>query len=127
MTEVFDRYGSLVVVRATISGPRSTSVVALAVDTAAARSVIDPDILASIGYDITSPIRSVPIISATNRAVWPLFTLARIEVLSRTRARFMIAGVALPDGVTVDGLLGIDFMRGLDLAISFRRGQISLE
>jgi predicted aspartyl protease len=38
----------------------------------------------------------------------------------------LVSGHTLPRNIPIDGLLGLDFLRGLELNINFRTGQITL-
>jgi hypothetical protein len=46
----FDPHGALIVVDATIRGPHDIKIVRMAIDTASAATVIDPDVLDAVGY-----------------------------------------------------------------------------
>lgn len=43
-----------------------------------------------------------------------------------TRQEFEVVGMTLPPSASVDGLLGLDFLRDPCLTIDFRRGKIEL-
>lgn len=52
--------------------------------------------------------------------------LQKISALGLQRPGFPVPGHTLPPSAGVDGLLGLDFFRGLNLAIDFRTGRLSL-
>jgi hypothetical protein len=56
----------------------------------------------------------------------PLLAIDRIEVLGQQRTSFPVAAHTLPPSASIDGLLGLDFLRGGELTIDFRAGQITL-
>jgi len=52
--------------------------------------------------------------------------LERIVALGQTKSRFAVLGHTLPPSTGVDGLLGLDFLRGQVVRIDFRKGEVSL-
>src|SRR5436190_2251748 len=53
----------------------------------------------------------------------PLIRLSALTALDRVRTEFVVAARDFPLGVEVDGLLGLDFFRGLVLTLDFARGR----
>jgi hypothetical protein len=51
----------------------------------------------------------------------------RIIALGQERPNFPVLAYTLPAEIGVDGMLGLDFVRGLKLTLDFREGQLSLE
>ena len=49
-----------------------------------------------------------------------------IRALGQERTNFPLLGHTLPPSASIDGLLGLDFLRGQVLNIDFRQGTISL-
>ena len=58
--------------------------------------------------------------------VVPRIKLSKIAVLGVERTDFLVLCHALPPGLGVDGLLGLDFLRGRSLSIDFRNGTVTL-
>jgi len=58
--------------------------------------------------------------------VVPVVVLTRLSVLGQSRYDFPVLAHTLPAGSAVDGLLGLDFLRGHALTVDFRTGQITL-
>jgi hypothetical protein len=56
----------------------------------------------------------------------PRIAVDRIEALNQDRINLAVTAHTLPPTATIDGLLGLDFPRGHELNIDFRRGQITL-
>ena len=56
-----------------------------------------------------------------------VFTLDSLEVLGMTKPRFEVIAHALPVSTGVDGVLGLDFVRGHLLTIDLIQGWVSLE
>ena len=127
MTEHFDRHRGLISVETRLVGPSGHVSANLALDSGAVYTMVRPQLLQLIGYHPDSYSRRVRIISATGQTLAPQFMLARMIALGQKRQRFALLGHALPAAAGYDGVLGLGFVRGLDLTISFRRGEISLE
>jgi hypothetical protein len=56
----------------------------------------------------------------------PVLEVARLDCLGHSHANFSILARPLPPTAPMDGLLGLDFFRGLELTIDFRAGRIDL-
>jgi hypothetical protein len=56
----------------------------------------------------------------------PQIVLNKIEALGRSLENFPILCHTLPPSATVDGLLGLDFFRGLRLIVDLKAGIITL-
>lgn len=56
----------------------------------------------------------------------PRVELQRLTVLGQERYGLRVLGHTLPPSSGVDGLLGLDFFRGLLLTVDFRAGRLSL-
>ncbi len=52
--------------------------------------------------------------------------MSRIKALGQERTNFSVLGHTLPPSASIDGLLGLDFMRGQVLNIDFAKGRVSL-
>ncbi len=56
----------------------------------------------------------------------PRLMVTRLTALGRHAVGLRVIAHTLPAGTGVDGLLGLDFFRGLVLTIDFRAGQLTL-
>lgn len=57
----------------------------------------------------------------------PRITLRQIAALEQQRTDFSVLGHTLPPSAGVDGLLGLDYVRGLRLTVDLRSGLALLE
>ena len=57
----------------------------------------------------------------------PRFEVSRIAALGQVRTDFPVLAHTLPPSATIDGLLGLDFLRGQVLQIDFVQGIITLK
>jgi predicted aspartyl protease len=126
MSVAFDSTRPLIVVPATLSGPTSETVVKMAVDTGATKTVIRTAILASLGYDPATATEHVRAATASAIEVIPKIRVARFDALGHSRSGFEVLGHALPPSSQVDGLLGLDFLRLRKLTIDFENGLLTL-
>jgi predicted aspartyl protease len=126
MTFPFDAAEGLIIVSVDIHGPAGQVSAQLALDTGATASLIRTATLVFIGYDPAAAPDRVLVTTGSGVEYVPRLALDRIEALGQMRASFPVIAHTLPPSATVDGLLGLDFLRGQQLSIDFRRGEITL-
>jgi len=51
----------------------------------------------------------------------------RLQALGKQRQHFPVLCHTLPPSATVDGLLGLDYFRGLRLVVDFRTDSVNLD
>ena len=98
----------------------------VALDTGATSTVVNVGFLPAIGYDTALISDRIQLTTGSGVEYAPRIVIQRILALGRERLSFPVFGHTLPPSVSVDGLLGLDFLRGLDLSIDFRTGQLRL-
>ena len=126
MIDRFDPYIGLIVVRATIEGPDGQWSVRLALDTGATVTTIQTAVLVAIGYDPAASVDRLSMTTGSGVEYVARLPIRRIEALGRERADFPVVAHTLPPSATVDGLLGLDYMRGHVLTVDFPRGVVTL-
>jgi hypothetical protein len=120
----FDLVGDLIGVDAIIFGPTGRAVVKLILDTAAVMTTIVPSVVESIGYS-----RALRVGLSVTR------TAAAEEHGYIVRSEISALGFTMPDhrivvadlGYGIDGLLGINFLRHLNVEIRFAERRILVE
>lgn len=122
----FDPQQGLIIVNAELSGPSGSAVLRLALDSGATGTVVNVGMLVAIGYDPALIPHRVQITTGSGIEFVPRVILDRINALGHERSGFPVLGHTLPPSAGVDGLLGLDFFRGLSLTIDFRVGQLTL-
>ena len=125
-THGFSPKSGPILVDAEITGPLGSVVLKLVLDTGATASLIHLATLHSLGFDPEQSARRIPMITGSTTEVVPLVVLTRFSALGQHRFGFPVIAHALPPASAVDGLLGLDFLRGHTLSIDFRAGQITL-
>jgi len=122
----FDPTGGLVVVQAEIFGPSGSIILRLALDTGATGTMINVAPLTAAGYDASLAPERIQVTTGSGVEFAPRIVAARIRALGQERSDFPVLAHTLPPSASVDGLLGLDFLRGQVVHIDFRRGSISL-
>lgn len=127
MSEAFDAAQGLVIVRATVWGVRGSRVTRLALDTGASATLLNPLVLAALGYDLRTPLRQTQMTTGSGVSTVAWHVVSQFEALGQSRTDFAVIAHSLPPSAGVDGLLGLDFMRGLELTVDFRNGSVTLQ
>ena len=122
----FDPQQGLIIVGAELWGPTGSAVLRLALDTGATSTVISVALLVAVGYDPALVSERVQITTGSGVEFAARVTLDKIVTLGQERMDFPVLGHTLPPSTGVDGLLGLDFLRGQQLTVNFRNGQVTL-
>jgi hypothetical protein len=83
--------------------------------------------LVAIGCDPSLSPQRVQATTGSGIEFVPRVLLNRLVALGAAHSNFPVLCHTLPPSSTVDGLLGIDFLRGRRLIMDFREGFLSLE
>lgn len=126
MSFPFDPEYRLVIVLAELEGPSGNAVLRLALDTGATRTLVNVGMLVSIGYDPALATDRLQVTTGSGVEFLPHISVSKIIALGQERTSFSVLCHTLPTSAGIDGLLGLDFFRGLTLNIDFRDGQLRL-
>jgi len=122
----FNPHQGLVIVPAELTGPAGSAVLRLALDTGATATVIGVAMLVVVGYDpAIVPARSQITTGSGVEFAARIETMA-LKALGQEWRPFPVLAHTLPPSAGVDGLLGLDFLRGKIITVDFRKGLISL-
>lgn len=127
MSPVFDPHEGLTIVHAEIVGISGTAILRLALDTGATTTLINSGMLVSIGYDPALSSDRVQITTGSGVEFVPRLIVKRLIALGSEQTDFSVLCHTLPPSAGVDGLLGLDFLRGNMLRVDFKEGAITLE
>jgi predicted aspartyl protease len=122
----FNPTSGLVVIHSRLVGPRSTLIARLALDTGATGSMINWDIAVLLGYDPAVVRDRVQVTTGSGVEFAPRSLLQSVEAIATVRHDFPVLCHTLAPSATVDGLLGLDFLRGAKLTVDFHNGTIEL-
>ncbi len=123
----FDAQRGLIVVPTRISGPTGDVVARLALDTGATRTLINWDLLVFIGYDPAAVGARVQVTTGSGVEFVPQVSVRELEALGNRRLDFCVLCHTLPPSATVDGVIGLDFMRDRRLVVDLRTGDVTLD
>lgn len=126
MSEVFNPLQGPVAISVQIDGPNGPLTCIVAVDTGATRTLLNATFLTQAGYNLVGLPLLHQVVTASGIVSVPEVHLLQIIALGKKRPHFPVMAHNLPAGTNVDGVLGLDFMRGHELRINFRLGLIDL-
>lgn len=127
MTQQFDPRRNQIILNATLIGPADTVNIRLLLDTGAAFTLILPKVLKRAGYSISTPRAHIRIASLTSVTNVPLYIIDGLSVFGHRAGRLAVLGHTLPVAAHVDGLLGVNFLRGHRLLLDFRDGVVRFD
>ena len=119
-------YG-LVYVRVEISRDDREAILNLALDTGASATLVSAKKLAEVGYELDKPEDEIYITTGSGLIFVPKITIEKLTALGKTKDDFQIIAHDFPPTSTVDGVLGLDFLRGNVLTVDFVKGEIELK
>lgn len=126
MSIPFDPQQGLIIVRAELWGPTGSAVLRLALDTGATWTIVNVGMLVAIGCDPALVPDRIQVTTASGVEFVPRVTLERIVALGKQQTGFPVLAHTLPPSAGVDGLLGLDFLRGQSVTIDLRNGRVTL-
>ena len=98
----------------------------LAVDTGATGTMINVAPLATVGYDPSLVSDRIQVTTGSGIEFAPRVPVIRIRAMGHERRHFRVLAHTLPPSASIDGLLGLDYMRGRVLNVDFPRAIVSL-
>lgn len=126
MSVPFDPRRGLILVTVRIWGPAGDRIADLALDTGATVTMISASLLADAGYDPAASTDRVLMTTASGVEYVARLPVDRIRALEQERQAFPVVSHILPPSARIDGVLGLDFLRGQRLTVDFRVGEITL-
>ncbi len=122
----FDPQAFLIPIEVVIRGKENQTASLLALDTGATYTLI-PSKTAKYLNLMTDSRRRVEISTATQRESCPLVIVPKISFLNIEVENVACLVKDLPDRERVEGLLGLSFLRGLEVRINFRKGILEMD
>ncbi len=122
----FDPTQGLIVIPTRLYGFHTDALVRFALNTGATSSMINWDVAVLLGYDPASSKERIQVTTGSGVEFAPRINIKKVEALGKSLENFPILCHTLPPSATVDGLLGLDFFRGVQLVIDLKTGIITL-
>lgn len=126
MSFPFNPASGLIVVSAEVVGPTGKVVTRLALDTGATKTLINGALLLAVGHDPALAQQRAQVTTGSGVEYVPCVVVDRLRSLGHEKVGVEVLGHTLPTGATVDGVLGLNFLRDHVLTIDFWTGQVSL-
>ncbi len=126
MKSSFNGQEGLVIVRGTLFGPSGDLDVILGLDCGATNTVLNGAVLEYVGYDLALASDPVTMATVSRLELASSLTIGKLEVLGHALENFPVLIHDLPHLAGVDGLLGLDLLRGHVLTLDFPNGELEL-
>ncbi|MFH1652983.1 MAG: retropepsin-like aspartic protease [Pseudomonadota bacterium] len=123
---IFPKNSQSIIVPVKILGPANTRYARMILDTGATYTMICPEILDDVGYDLTQPCRKLAITTASSIEYTPFFKIQKVSALGKEIDNIEVASHSLPPRVPADGLLGLNFLRSYKLTLHVDKGYLEL-
>jgi hypothetical protein len=127
MSTPFNPHRGLIVVEAVVDGPGGNSRLSVALDTGATDTILCSSFLAMLGYNLAGAARQIPVTMGSGVVLLPRVAVSRLTALGQGRLNFPVLAHTFPPTATIQGILGLDFLRGQAVNIDFRTGLIDLQ
>ncbi|MEP6859967.1 MAG: retropepsin-like aspartic protease [Deltaproteobacteria bacterium] len=123
----FDPADDLIIVKARLYGPRGHRPLSLAFDTAASETHIVPEIIDDLGYSPRQGEQITSVTSAIGKERGYMLRVSRFEALGFSFDDFAVHVHDLPEGIGIDGLLGLSFLRRFNYEVRSIEGRILID
>lgn len=120
----FDPADDLIIVKARIYGPRGHRPLSLAFDTAASQTHVVPEIIDDLGYSPRQGTAITSVRSAIGKEQGYLLHVTKFAALGFAFPDFPVHVHDLPEGIGIDGLLGLGFLRKFNYEVRSIEGRI---
>lgn len=127
MSLSFNPDEGLIIVPTKLTGPSGDVLVRLALDTGATTTLIGWARAVLVGCDPAAATERMEVTTASGLEFMPRIRLHAVRALGRERTDFPVLCHTLPPSATVDGVLGLDFLRGARVLLDFVKGTIEVQ
>jgi predicted aspartyl protease len=123
----FETDANLILVTATIAGPRGEAELRLAIDTGATETIIVPGVIEELGYSARDAEVMTHACSTLGSDDGYLLRVVRFATLGFAMADFPIHVFELADHEPFDGLVGLSFLRWFNYQVRSDEGRILVD
>jgi aspartyl protease family protein len=127
MSSLFDPVQGPIVVTAELEGPTGISLLQMILDTGATTTLISSSILMAAGYNPAADPTRIGVTTANGLDYVASLSVSKLRALGHEKLNLPVLVHTLPPSSGADGLLGLDFLRGLRLTVDFRTGLLTCE
>ena len=124
----FNPTDELIVLRLTVDGINIGDFrnVIVALDTGASDTSIPIKVALDLGYDLSNPKHTVRLTTGSGTVPAKIVTVRRLTAIGEAVENIDVLCHDLPAESTIDGVLGLNFLRHFDVNISFSTGTLEL-
>lgn len=122
----FDPDRPVIVLEAEIYGPAGSVQALLALDTGATTTVVSNWLLTAIGYDLSLVQQRITIITGSGTESVREVVVEKIQAIDQAVEDVTVICHDLPEETDLDGLLGLNFLRHLDIQINYSTSTLAL-
>ncbi len=124
----FNPTDELIVLRLTVDGINTDDFrnVVVALDTGASDTSIPTKVALDLGYDLSNPKHRVRLTTGSGTVPAKIITVRKLTAIGEAVENIDVLCHDLPAESTIDGVLGLNFLRHFDVNISFSTGTIEL-
>ena len=126
MSTRFNPREGLVVVRARLRGPSRTVELRMAIDTGATSTLISHAMLTAAGYDPATSPEEIEMVTGSGTESASVIRVQSLRAIGKQMRKLSLVAHTLPPTARIDGVIGLDFLRGEKLTIDFVAGSITL-
>ena len=116
-----------VIVYVELVGPRTSRIIAMALDTGAILTVIPIETALAIGYDPAKTKKRVELVTASGVELAPQLTVRTARCLGQTVRNLAVVCHELPAQSPVKGLLGLNFLRHFNVQLNFLQNSLQFQ
>ena len=127
IVHTFDRKQPLVVVPVSVKVDGELRMFYFAVDTGATITLVSDDAMKRMGYTQANSVRTTHTLTASKPETVHEYSLDNIMAIGLIRRNFKVISRALPVGLGIDGLLGLNFFKHKELTIDFKLSEIRIK
>jgi clan AA aspartic protease (TIGR02281 family) len=122
-----DPHAGLITVDVEIYKGNKSRIVRMGLDTGATYRMVPWQVVEILGYAPAKARRNISITTASGTEIAPMLRLDRVKVLGKSVRNVAAVCHDLPPQSSVNGLLGLSFLKSFDIDLHFRRRRLEFK